>query len=99
MEIERTKSLKELGEEYLTRCEILEKRIRELRKKAKDSPESESALIMRRAYSLYSDLRRCRETAVKMINYYNKENPTDNCGKKPGGDGKNQKPPVKSTER
>ena len=70
--MENKKSLRELGEEYLTICEKLETRIRQLRREAKESSDNDAVFIMRRVYSLYSDLRRCRETAVKMINYYDK---------------------------
>ena len=69
--------LYELGLEYLSRCEILLDRIRELNAMSEKISGDQKILLKRRVAMLTSDVSRCRDCALILINYRRKDDRYD----------------------
>lgn len=69
--------LYELGLEYLSRCEILLDRIRELNAMSEKISGDQKILLKRRVAMLTSDVSHCRECALILINYRRKDDRYD----------------------
>lgn len=69
--------LYDLGLEYLSRCEILLARIKQLNIMTENISDNEKILLKRRIAMLTADASHCRECALILINYHRKDNNYD----------------------
>ena len=65
-------TLQEMGQQYLEQSKVLYDRIAELRKESSHLSGNEAIIMKRRILSLYEDAALCRQTANKLLYYYNK---------------------------